>query len=44
MALGKGHKDLETKGQIYQVGTRFEALTKALLYFAINIKNRMNTK
>ena len=31
MTLGLGHKDLEAKGQLYQVGVRFEDLFKGVL-------------
>ena len=31
MTLGKGHKDLEAKGQLYHVGARFKALCKGIL-------------
>ena len=34
MTLGQGHKDLETKGQLYHVGARFEALCKGVLMAA----------
>ena len=37
MALSWGHKDMEAKGQLYQVGARFEALFMGILTAASNL-------
>ena len=37
MVLSKGHKDLEVKGQLYQVGAHFEALFMSVLTAASNL-------
>ena len=37
MALSYGHKDLEPKGQLYQVGAHFEALFMGVLTAVSNL-------